>query len=131
MPKNNLIRFNVGGRDPLTLFQLKQGTNFTVPSSKQVASAVGSDVGGANLASVVPTVGGQMLCAMNDGAAGTATIFDLTNTNITDLNPGDVIAVSAVASNAVTVTVTSVDGTVRSYTFNGITTVAHICGFYA
>jgi len=131
MSRQNLVRFNVGGRDPLTLFRVKQGGSFTIPDSKQVASAVDAGIGGANLASVIPTVGGQLLVATNDGADGTASVFDLTMQDVCDIRPGDVVAIGAVASNAATLTVTSVDGTVRSYIITGITTVAEVVGYYA
>lgn len=133
MSRQNLVRFNVGGRDPLNIFGVKTGASFTIPDSKQVASAVGSDVGGANLASVVPVVGGQMLMAQNDGAAGTGCVFDLTKEDVCDLRPGDVVALSAddvPSAGFQTLTVTSVDGTVRTYVF-ATTTTATACGYYA
>ena len=130
MSRQSLVRFNVGGRDPLTPFQVKVSTSFTIPESKTVTSAVDPAFGGANLGSIVPTVGGQLLLAISDGAAGTATIFDLTKEDVCDLRPNDVVAMSAVAVGIVTVTVTSVDGTVRTYLF-ATTTTACICGYYA
>lgn len=131
MSRQSLVRFNVGGRDPLNIFGVKVSSSFTVPDSKSVASAVDSAFGGANLASVVPVVGGQLLIAMNDGAAGTACVFDLTMQEVCDLRPGDVVAMSAVASNVVTLTVTSVDGTVRTFLITGVTTTATAVGYYA
>lgn len=131
MSRQSLVRFNVGGRDPLTLFGVKVSTSFTIPDSKTVASAVDPAFGGNNLGSVVSTVGGQLLLAMNDGAVGTGCIFDLTTQEVCDLRPGDVVALSAVASGVATLTVTSVDGTVRTYLVTGVTTTATVAGFYA
>lgn len=131
MSRQSLVRFNVGGRDPLTLFGVKVSSSFTVPDSKSVASAVDTAFGGANLASVIPVVGGQLLVAMNDGAAGTACTFDLTTQDVCDLRPGDVVAMSAVAANIVTLTVTSVDGTVRTFLITGVTTTATAIGYFA
>lgn len=128
----NLIRFNVGtGQfDTLNLFTVKQGTNFTVPTSKTKPSLVDAAFGGAKLASSVDVVGGQLLVAINDGAVG-ANTFDLTMQNVCDLSPGDVIAISAVSSNAATLTVTSPEGSVRSFIITGITTVAAAIGYWA
>jgi len=131
MSRQNLVRFNVGGKDPLTPFGVKVSTSFTIPTTKQVASAVDSAFGGANLASIINTVGGQLLLAMNDGAAGTACVFDLTMQDVCDLRPGDVVAMSAVATNIVTLTVTSVDGTVRTFLITGVTTTATVVGYFA
>lgn len=131
MSRQSLVRFNVGGRDPLTPFVVKVSGTFTIPTSKTVASAVDNSIGGANLASIVNTVGGQLLLATNDGASGTASVFDLTSQDVCDLRPGDVVALSAVVSTVVTVTVTSVDGTVRTYLITGVTTTATITGYYA
>lgn len=131
MSRQNLVRFNVGGRDPLTLFGVKVSTSFTIPDSKTVASAVDAAFGGASLGSIVSTVGGQLLCAMNDGAAGTACIFDITGQDVCDLRPGDVVAMSAVAATIVTLTVTSVDGTVRTFLITGVTTTATALGYFA
>jgi hypothetical protein len=133
MSRQSLVRFNVGGRDPLTPFGVKTGGSFTVPDSKTVASAVGTDVGGTNLGSVVPTVGGQMLLAQSDAASGTACVFDLTKEDVCDLRPGDVVALSAddtPSAGFQTLTVTSVDGAVRSYVF-ATTTAATAVGYYA
>lgn len=127
MPAKNLIRFNVGGRDPLTLFGVKVSSSFTIPRSKTVTSPTDD----AKLSSIVDVVGGQLLAAMNDGAAGTACTFDVTREAVCDLYPGDVVAMSAVVSNVATVTVTSVDGTVRTFKITGVTTTATILGYYA
>lgn len=121
-----LVRFNQGGRDPLTPFEVKFNTSFTVPKSKTVTSPTGD----ANLSSIVDVVGGQLLLAANDGASGTANAFDLTKEGVADLYPGDVVALSAVVSNVVTVTVTSESGTVRTYLITGVTTWAIVFGFY-
>jgi len=131
MSRQSLVRFNIGGRDPLNLFAVKVSTSFTIPDSKQVASAVDTAFGGANLASVVSTVGGQLLTATNDGAAGAASIFDLTGQDVCDLRPGDIVAVGAVAANVAILTVTSVDGTVRTFNITGITTTAVVTGYWA
>lgn len=129
MSAKNLVRFNnrTGARDPLTLFGVKVSTSFTVPKSKTITSPTGD----ANLSSVVDVVGGQMLLAMNDAAAGTAGVFDLTSENVCDLYPGDVVAMSAVVSNVATLTVTSADGTVRTFRITGVTTTATASGYYA
>lgn len=131
MSRQNLVRFNVGGKDPLQLFKVKVSGSFTIPESKQQASAVDSAFGGAQLASVVPTVGGQLLCATNDGTDTVANVFDLTMHDVCDLRPGDVVAMSAVAANAATLSVTSIDGTVRTFQITGITTTAVAVGYYA
>ncbi len=131
MSRQNLVRFNVGGRDSLTPFGVKVSGSFTIPTTKQVASAVDSSFGGGNLASIINVVGGQLLLAMNDGASGTACVFDLTMQDVCDLRPGDVVAMSAVAANIVTLTVTSVDGTVRTFLITGVTTTATVTGYYA
>lgn len=130
MSRQNLVRFNVGGRDPLTTFGVKVSTSFTIPDSKTSASAVDTAFGGSILGSIVPVVGGQLLLAMNDGAAGTACTFDLTMQDVCDLRPGDVVAMSAVASTVVTLTVTSVDGTARTFLITGVTTTATAVGYY-
>lgn len=131
MSRQSLVRFNVGGRDPLNLFAVKVSTSFTIPDAKTVLSAVDPAFGGALLGSVIPTSGGQLLVAMNDGAAGAASIFDLTTQDVCDLKPADIVALSAVAANVVTVTVTSVDGTVRTFLITGVTTTATVCGYWA
>lgn len=131
MSRQSLVRFNVGGRDPLTLFGVKVNSSFTIPDQKTQASAVDAAFGGASLGSVVPTVGGQLLAAMNDGAVGTACIFDLTMHDICDLRPADVVAISTVSANIATLTVTSTDGTVRTFLITGVTTTATALGYYA
>lgn len=131
MGRKNLIRFNTAGRDPLNLFGVKVNTSFTIPTSKTVPSAVDSSVGGANLGSVIGVSGGQLMLAMNDGAVGTACIFDLTMQDVDDLGPGDVVAMSAVVGGVATLTVTSPDGTVRTFLITGVTTTATVAGYYA
>jgi hypothetical protein len=125
----NLIRFtDPAGFNSRTLFSVKQGTSFTVPRSKTNVSPTtyGSDT---RNNSVSETVGGQLLVAITDAA--TPVVFDLTKEAVCDLFPGDVVAASAVASNIVTLTVTSPDGTVRTFSVTGVTTVAQILGVYA
>lgn len=131
MSRQNLVRFNVGGRDPLTTFGVKVSGTFTIPDSKTVLSAVDPAFGGALLGSIVQTVGGQLLLAMNDAASGTACTFDLTGQEVCDLRPGDIVAMSAVVSTVVTLTVTSVDGTVRTFLITGVTTTATATGYFA
>lgn len=130
MSRQNLIRFNVGGRDPLNVFAVKVSSSFTIPSSKTQASAVDTAFGGSTLGSIVPIVGGQLLVATSDGAAGTGSCFDLTGQEIADLRPGDVVAMSAVSGGVATVTATSVDGTVRTYLLT-TTTTGVVVGYYA
>lgn len=132
MSRQNLVRFNVGGRDPLNLFVVLQGGSFTVPTQKTVLSAVDPTLGGVNLGSVIPTVGGQILMATTDAGSGqlTTQVIDLTMGDVCDVRPGDVIALSAVATGFVTLTLTSVDGTVRTFKF-ATTTTATVVGFYA
>lgn len=130
MSRKSLVRFNVGGRDPLTLFCVKVSSTFTIPDSKTVSSVVDNSVGGANLGSIVPVVGGQLLAAMSDGAAGTASVFDLTTQDVCDLFPLDVVAMSAVAGGVATLTVTSSDGTVRTFKLT-TTTTGNVIGYYA
>lgn len=119
-----LVKFDVGGLSPLTPFTIKQGTSFTVPKTKTQTSPTGD----AKLSSVVDVGGGQMLLGANDAA--TPATFDLTKEAVCDLYPGDVVALSAVAANISTLTVTSVDGTVRTFLITGVTTVAMACGYY-
>jgi hypothetical protein len=131
MSRQNLVRFNAAGLDPLTPFKVKVSGSFTIPESKTLASPVHASFGGALLGSIIPTVGGQLLLATNDGTDVITNVFDLTMHDICDLRPGDVVAMSAVVSNVVTLTVTSVDGTVRTFLISGVTTTAVVVGFYA
>jgi len=130
MSRQNLVRFNVGGRDPLTPFVVKVAGTFTIPDSKTVLSAVDPAFGGALLGSVVNIVGGQLLLAMSDGASGVGSVFDLTGQEIADLRPGDVVAMSAVVGGVSTVTVTSIDGTVRTFLLTTAVT-GNIVGYFA
>lgn len=132
MSRQNLVRFNVGGRDPLTPFNVKTGGSFTIPESKTSLSAVDTAFGGANLSSIVPIVGGQMLMAINDGASGAAAVVDLTMGDCCDLRPGDIVAISAddtPAAGYQTLSITGTDGSVRSVVF-ATTTLANAVGYY-
>lgn len=129
MSGKNLIRFTHSWLEPYALFNLKVNTSFTIPETRVQLSPVHPDMGGDILKSVVNTSGGQMLVATSDGAAGTASVFDLTSTGACDLFPGDIVAMSAVASGNVTLTITSKDGTIRSYVFP-TTTTASAVGYY-
>lgn len=130
MSRQNLIRFNVGGRDPLTPFTVKVGGTFTIPTTKTQASVVDPAFGGNLLGSIVSVVGGQLLLASSDGASGTGSAFDLTSQEICDLRPGDIVAMSAVVGGVATVTATSVDGTVRTFLLT-TTTTGTVVGYFA
>lgn len=113
---------NFSGR---TRFKLKQGESLTIPSVVSSPSPSNASSG------VSPTttfdgkrevVGGLIYDAFSDAAGPTAVdmaVFDR-------LRPNDVVAVSAVVSNAATV---SVNGVVI-FTITGVTTVCGIVGAY-
>lgn len=92
------------GRDPVALVKVIQSGSFTVPRTKTITSPT-SDYLVKSLDTIRQTIGGQIFAAVNDAAGGElgATPFP----NI-ELQPGDVVACSAVASNVITVTVNSV-----------------------
>lgn len=125
-----LVRFtDPGAMNSLVPFVVKVSSSFTVPEKKTGTSptSYGSDTRNNTTQDVV---GGQLLLAANDGAAGTASVFDLTKEGVADLYPGDVVAIGAVAANVADLTVTSKDGTVRTFKITGITTTATAVGFY-
>lgn len=113
--------------DGHTLFKVLQGASFTVPEMADSPSPAGRSSG------VSPTdtfstkrqaVGGQIVLGFSD-VAGNA-VSDLQF----PLRPGDVVAVSAVASSAVTVTVTPFGGTAKTIATIAATAVAGVVGFW-
>lgn len=109
-----------------TMFKVPVSGSFTVPDTITMTSPTGDT----KLDTKRAVVGGQLLAAYDD-VAGTA----VQGKGIVDqvkLNPGDVVACSAVASNVVTVTVTPKGGTaVTVFKITGVTAVAGVIGFYA
>ena len=78
------------------------------------------------LVRIRPGAGGQTLVAISD-AAGPNNVQEFE----CELNPGDVIACSAVASNTVTVTRTPPGGTAQTILqITGVTTKAFVIGLY-
>lgn len=98
--------FNWSGR---TAAKVLQGGSYTVPDSVTVASPtsslLASPAGNADTQRAV--VGGQIVSGFSD-AAGPAH----PDTMVFQLQPGDVVACSAVASGKITVTVTQRSGAV-------------------
>lgn len=113
MPKGHPLVL-IGDR---TLFQVNVSESFTVPTTILLTSP-----SGATADTRRPTVGGQLLLAVKDGAGpNNAAAFEI------EVNPADVIALSAVASNVVTV---SQNGTVIGR-ITGVTAAASVVGWYA
>ena len=117
MLNNRMI--NMEGR---TLFKLKQSETYTVPDTITAASPTNASSG------VSPTtvfdgkratVGGAVYAAFNDGTGPTSLDIQF------PLAPGDVILLSAVATNTITVTVNG--NTVALVT--GVTTTGGILGW--
>jgi hypothetical protein len=103
-------------------FSVKQSGTFTVPRTLSVVSPTTQYLS-KSLDTVRDVVGGQIMVGLTDAASGEpggAVFIGI------ELKPGDVILLSAVASNVVTV---SVNGTVV-YRLTGVTAVAAIFGFY-
>lgn len=107
--------------DGLTLFKLKQSESFTVPTSKSSPSPTNGS-SGMSPATVFDarreSVGGFLYGAFSDAAGPTAITMNQR------LQPGDVVAVSAVVANVATV---SING-VAVGTITGVTTVAGVLG---
>lgn len=121
---NSLIQFDKGGRDPLNLFKVLQGASFTVPDTVTTDSPTDN----ANFDSIRTVGGGQIIVGFSDEAV---TNLDNDFVKQLKLEPGDVVACSAVASNTITVTVTSKSGQVRAAgRIEGVTAVGGVIGFY-
>lgn len=111
------------------LFAINQGESFTVPDSISLTSPT-SQYQPAGVAGTFNDtrqgMGGQTLVAISD-AAGPNKVQEFE----CELNPGDVIAASAVASNTVTITRTSPGGTAQTILqITGVTTFACVVGLY-
>ena len=107
-----------------TLFTVNVSESFTVPQTVAITSPTAqyqpSGVAG-TFNTQRPTAGGQLLLAFTDGAGpNNASELEV------ELNPGDVVALSAIASGATNV---SVNGSVI-YTITA-TTAASVVGWYA
>jgi hypothetical protein len=106
------------------LFAINQGESFTVPQGISVTSPT-SQYQPAGVAGTFndtrPTAGGQTLLAISD-AAGPNKVTELE----LELQPGDVIALGAVAGGASNLTINGV----VVYTITGVTTFAAVVGLY-
>lgn len=97
--------------DQMTLARVLQGSNFQVPTTQNSPSPIGVSSG------VSPTT----IFDVKKPVAGGIIYGVFTNQADTDgydfqypLNPGDTVTVSAIASNAATVTVTPLGGTAKT-----------------
>lgn len=113
--------------DGQTGFKVPVSGSFTVPDTVVTDSPTDN----ANFDSIRAVAGGQLVAAYDD-VAGTALQL-LADVAGIQLYPGDVVACSAVgvpAAGNVTVTITSVDGHVRTIVLAGATAVAGVIGIY-
>lgn len=102
-------------------FTIPDGITQTSPTAQYQPSGVAGTFN-----DVRPTARGQTLVALSD-AAGPNKVQEFE----CELNPGDVIALSAVASNTVTVTRTSPGGTAQTILqITGVTAAAFVVGLY-
>jgi len=111
------------------LFSVGVSESFTVPDGVAQTSPTAqyqpAGVAG-TFNDIRPGAGGQTLVAISD-AAGPNNVQEFE----CELNPGDVIACSAVASNTVTVTRTPPGGTAQTILqITGVTTKAFVIGLY-
>lgn len=120
--------------DGKKLFSVKQGGSFTIPDVIATPSGVGSYSGLSsspiNVVNNRPTVGGLLFLGFSDATSGELTSTD-DRIQSADLYPGDVVAVSAVDTGKITVTVTSREGVLRSTGTITATAVGGVMGFYA
>lgn len=113
--------------DGQTAFKVGVSESFTVPETVTIDSPTDN----ANFDSIRAVAGGQLLTTFDD-VAGSAVQFKGTADQL-KLYPGDVVACGAVgapAANNVVVTITSKDGTVRTFTLLGVTADAGVVGIY-
>lgn len=107
-----------------TLFQVNVSESFTIPDAvstlSPTADYVPSGVAG-SFSNKRPGVGGQLILAQKDGAGPS----NLTALEF-ELQPGDVVALSAVVSNVVTV---SVNSEVK-HRITSVTAAASVIGVY-
>jgi hypothetical protein len=108
--------------DGQTLFKVNEGESYTVPDTIAVQSPSGASSGispTTTFNSQRGTVGGMIYQAVSDAAGPASDNFQCT------VNPGDVIAVAAVASSACAVTINGV----LVFTIPSVTTHACVLGF--
>ena len=111
--------------DGQTLFKVLQGASYTVPEfvTGTGVAALSSGLYPSTLTDTKKaTVGGQLICSFSDIAGNAITEVQH------KLNPLDVVAVAAVASSAVIVTVTSREGLVVFTASVPATAVAGVIG---
>jgi hypothetical protein len=107
-----------------TLFQVNVSESFTVPTSMTASSPtaqyVPSGVQG-TFQNTREVAGGQLFLAVKDGAGpNNAAALEI------ELNPGDVVALSAVASNTVTVLINGV----AVHRITNVMAAASVVGWY-
>lgn len=108
------------GRDR-TAFKVLQGESFTVPDTK-TNPAVLTPLA---VATVSRTSGGEIVCEFSDAAGPAQRDIGYT------LEPGDVVACSAVVANEVTVTVTSRNADlVATWKIAPVADIAGVIGFW-
>lgn len=121
--QNTMINF-----DGQTLFKVKQATSYTVGEVVDSVSPTGRSSGiypTDTFNAKRPASGGMIICGFSDEAGNGVTDIQCL------LRPGDVITVSSVGSNVVTVTVTPVGGVAKTIaTIAGVTTTAGVIGFW-
>lgn len=114
-----------------TLFQVNVSESFVVPTSVPTLSPTADYVPSAvqgTFKNNRPSVGGQLLLAVKDGAGpNNASAFEV------EIYPGDTIALSAVASNTVQVNRTPQGSSVAINIgqITGVTSAASVVGWYA
>lgn len=117
---NRATMINFDGQTP---FKILQGATLTIPDYITQQSPTGASSGVSPTTTFNtqrPVVGGQIVFAVNDAAVATQADFTW------PVRVGDVIALSAVVSTAVTV---SINGIVV-YTITTVTTNAFVVGYY-
>lgn len=121
MGSRNNLTINLDGQ---TLFRVLNGSSFTVPESISVPSPVGisSGISPSTLFDTRRyTVGGMIYGVFTNQAGTNGYDFQY------PVKPGDVIAVSAIASNAATVTI---NGVIVYRIADTSITVAGLLGFF-
>jgi len=110
----------------VSLFKVMQAESLVVPDTVQVASPSGIS-SGLSPATLFDTkracVGGYIYAIVSDAAGPTMIDYQA------KITPGETIALSA-AGAVTTLTLTDVNGTVRTYTFAS-TAVAAVLGYYS
>lgn len=108
------------GRDR-NIFKVLAGNSFTVPDTKTNAAVLSPLAVG----SVSRTSGGEIVAEINDEPGFVQRDIGW------KLEPGDVIAVSAIAANKATMTITSRDGIlVATWVIETVTDAAGVIGFW-